>query len=54
MIDRGGVGSRLQVQTDRGRANDEKDSEADSENDTLRRHCDVVFHFERRAKLPDW
>ena len=50
MVDRGGIGPRLDVQTDRGSANDEKDSEADSENDTLRRHCDLLFHFERRAE----
>ena len=51
MVDRGGIGSRLDVQTDRGSADDEKDSEADSENDTLRRHCHLLFHyFERRAE----
>ena len=50
MVDGGGIRSRLDVQADRGSADDEKDSEAGSENDTLRRHCGLLFHFERRAE----
>ena len=50
-VDGGGIGPRLEVQTDRGSADNEEDSEANSENDTLRRHCDVAyFHFEWRAE----
>ena len=45
MVDGGGIRSRLDVQTDRGGADDEKDSEADSENDTLRRHCGLLISF---------
>jgi hypothetical protein len=45
MIDSSRVGSRLDVETDGGGADDQKNGEAYSENDTLRRHR-RYFHFE--------
>ena len=42
-VDRGRIIPRLEIQTDRGSADNEEDGEANSKNDTLRRHCQLLI-----------
>ena len=50
MVDGGGIGPRLDVQADRGGADDEEDGEASSENDALRGHCRLLTSLFRVAR----
>ena len=54
-VDGSVIGPRLEVQTDRGSADDKEDSEANSKDDTLRGHCQFYFTISRDArKLSVW
>ena len=49
-VDGSVIGPRLEVQTDRGSADNEEDSEANSKDDTLRGHCRLLTSLFRVAR----